>query len=62
MSVRLLQIYRPSLSRFSKELSSLSYPYRYYGTSMSPATALLFGWGASLLGFAFAAIGKTHPN
>ncbi|OLN98074.1 Oligopeptide transporter 2-like protein 2 [Colletotrichum chlorophyti] len=28
----------------------------YYGITMNPAVALFFGWGASLLGFAFAAM------
>ncbi|KAK8853053.1 hypothetical protein IAR55_003754 [Kwoniella newhampshirensis] len=28
----------------------------YYGITMNPAIALFFGWGASLLGFAFAAM------
>ncbi|KAI0156292.1 OPT oligopeptide transporter [Pestalotiopsis sp. NC0098] len=28
----------------------------YYGITMSPAVALFFGWGASLLGFSFAAM------
>ncbi|KAJ0414203.1 OPT oligopeptide transporter protein-domain-containing protein [Aspergillus carlsbadensis] len=31
----------------------------YYGITMNPAVALFFGWGASLLGFSFAAMVRT---
>ncbi|KAH7126019.1 OPT oligopeptide transporter [Dactylonectria macrodidyma] len=31
----------------------------YYGITMKPAVALFFGWGASLLGFSFAAMVRT---